>query len=250
MTYFKFYKALVSDLIAFLWRKMFQKQVVTILMYHSVDDNGRFSTVSLVEFRYQVKYLHDNGFLVISLNQLISSILNHQSIASKTVVLTFDDGYADNYTVVFPLLKKYNYPATIFLTTSWVGHEVQFNNYTFNTLDWVKIREMQDSGLVDFQSHTHTHPKLTELDSASIKEEMVLSKRNIEENLNKVSNVIAYPFGKFNQTVKNSAKDLFIAALSVEKGHINPATWSRDVYSLPRQSIDSMVSRFRFKLKI
>jgi peptidoglycan/xylan/chitin deacetylase (PgdA/CDA1 family) len=223
---------------------------VAILMYHSIGNDNRFSTVSLAEFSWQMNYLHSSGFSVISLNQLVSNILNHRTISSKTVVLTFDDGYANNYTAVLSILKKYNYLATVFLTTGWIGRKARFHSHTFSILDWIKIREMYDSGLVNFEPHTHTHPKLAEINLSVARQEMALSKKIIEEKLGKICNIIAYPFGSFNSTIKEMAKESFVAAVSVKKGYVDLATWKEDLYALPRQSIDSMVSRFRFKLKV
>lgn len=113
------------------------------------------------------------------------------------VVITFDDGYEDNYTTVFPLLKKYNMKATIFLITDMIGAE--------GHLTKEQIREMSESGLVHFGSHTKSHTRLDMLTDYQIHQEMVLSKEIIEDITGKKVLALAYPNGAYTEKAEQLA---------------------------------------------
>src|SRR3989344_3122644 len=99
----------------------------SILMYHSIAENGVFFTVKPSEFERQMKYLSKN-----------------KKIPRKTVVLTFDDGYLDNYENAFPVLKKYNFPATIFVATGFVGGKKNnSSNEPLSMMTWEKMRSIR-----------------------------------------------------------------------------------------------------------
>lgn len=88
----------------------------SILMYHSIGEGGAFFAVTEEDFEKQLLYLKRRGFVCITLSELVEKLERKEDVSSN-VVLTFDDGYEDNYTKAFPLLKKYDIPATIFLIT-------------------------------------------------------------------------------------------------------------------------------------
>jgi peptidoglycan/xylan/chitin deacetylase (PgdA/CDA1 family) len=207
-------------------------------MYHSVGDNDAFFTTSSQNFAKQMAYLHKNNFKVISLEEFLNNFKNKKKIAAKTIVLTFDDGYEDNYANAFSILQKYNFPATIFLTTGSIGRKTERK-----MLDWSQIKTMHQSGLIDFEPHTVSHPKLSKLVEEEIINEVVASKTIIEKELNKTCSFFAYPFGDYNHQVVSIAKDHFQAAVTVEPG----AVYSTDcLFSLKRNSIDSQTGWSQF----
>jgi len=170
-----------------------------ILMYHSIDHNKVFFTVTPENFRKQMDLLYKEKYSIISLGELAGLIIDKRAIPLKTVVLTFDDGYQDNYFNAFPILKKYNFPATIFLATGFIGkNRISSSGATLKILNWDQIIEMHNSGLVDFEPHTVSHLKLHRLSLEEAKKEILNSKRTIEEKLNKKCKFFAYPYGKYN----------------------------------------------------
>ena len=113
------------------------------------------------------------------------------------VVITFDDGYIDNYTTVFPLLQKYNMKATIFLITDMIGTE--------GHLTKAQIKEMSESGLVHFGSHTVSHTKLDTLTEYEIQQEFLHSKEYIEALIEKPVTALAYPNGVYTEKAQTIA---------------------------------------------
>jgi peptidoglycan/xylan/chitin deacetylase (PgdA/CDA1 family) len=116
------------------------------------------------------------------------------------VVITFDDGYADNYTTVFPLLKKHGMKATIFLITDMIGTE--------GHLTEAQIKEMQESGLVHFGSHTASHTKMDLLTEYEIREELLTSKEIIEDITGEKVTALAYPNGIYTEKAEQLAMAL------------------------------------------
>jgi len=220
-----------------------------ILMYHSVDINSLFFTVRLEEFAKQMAYLKNEKFNVISLSKLVEWIEKKQIIPKKTVVLTFDDGYEDNCSNVLPILKRYNFPATIFLVSGLIGQKAgDSQKIVLNMLTWMQIKEMYQSGLIDFQPHSLTHKKLNRIDSVSAEQEIKGSKITIEEQLNKKCYLFSYPRGGFDERIINILKKFkFRAGLSINKGFVSN---NSNLFKLSRQSINSKTSFEEFKVKL
>ena len=130
----------------FVW--LFERDAdgVPILSYHRVNDVDENSlTLSVEQFDAQMKYLVDDGYTVITPDELLDAWKDNGNLPKKPVVITFDDGSVDNYKNVFPILQKYKLKATIFVITDNV-------NLYPNYVTWDQAREMQNSGLVDIES--------------------------------------------------------------------------------------------------
>lgn len=114
-------------------------------MYHNVYKNGTDGIISTEEFEKHMSYIKDKK--TFKMEELKN--LNYK-LPKNSILVTFDDGYKNNYTEAFPILKKYGIKATIFINTKYIGNSKDY-------LNWDEIREMYNSGLVDFQLHTHSH---------------------------------------------------------------------------------------------
>lgn len=122
-----------------------RKNFVLCLMYHSVDSEKGKGGIFVDEFEEHIKWIKDKKtFKMEELKGL------DYKLPKNSILITFDDGYKNNYTLAFPILKKYNMKATIFLNTKFIEKDDAY-------LNWAEIREMYESGLVDFQLHTHSH---------------------------------------------------------------------------------------------
>ena len=122
-----------------------RKNFVLCLMYHSIDSEKNKGGIFVDEFEEHIKWIKDKKtFKMEELKGL------DYTLPPNSILITFDDGYKNNYTLAFPILKKYNMKATIFLNTKFIEKDETY-------LNWDEIREMYKSGLIDFQLHTHSH---------------------------------------------------------------------------------------------
>jgi peptidoglycan/xylan/chitin deacetylase (PgdA/CDA1 family) len=173
-------------------------------MYHSISDQDEsgsrayFRTCTAPQiFKDQMAYLRSNGYSTCSLAQALDQLRSGMHTAARPVVITFDDGYSDFYRDAFPILDRYGLNATVFLPTAYIGDRpAKFKGR--NCLTWSEVRELSNYGIL-FGSHTVTHPQLRELSPADINDEIVNSKKTIEEKLGSAIDSFAYPFA-FPQT--------------------------------------------------
>jgi peptidoglycan/xylan/chitin deacetylase (PgdA/CDA1 family) len=170
-----------------------------ILMYHSVSDEDEsrshayFRTCTSPNvFAEQMAGLNNEGYTPCGLALALNYLQSGTRGATKPVVITFDDGYADFYREAFPVLHRYGFSATVFLPTAFIGDcPVPFKGK--DCLTWREVRELSNHGIA-FGSHTVTHPQLRALSASAINEEIVSSKKTIEERIGRAVESFAYPF--------------------------------------------------------
>ena len=158
---------------------------VPVLMYHAVSDDlwGYWDLfVSPQTIEEELLYLQENGFETIWFEDL-----SHVEDYEKPVILTFDDGYDDNYTELFPLLQKYNAKATIFVIPKAIG--------TPHKMTAEQIYELSQSGLVSIQSHTYSHGNLSTMDEEKLIFEMEESQKYLAALTGQVPYAVCYPEG-------------------------------------------------------
>jgi peptidoglycan/xylan/chitin deacetylase (PgdA/CDA1 family) len=176
-------------------------QKVPVLCYHRFDDHHVKLSVGAKKLREQMQYLKDNGYHVIRLRQLIGYLNREHGLPKKSVVITIDDGYRTTYETAFPILKEFNFPATVFLYTDFMGGR--------DALNWKQIKNMQASGLIDFQPHSKSHPNMSikmpdetdEAYEARIQQEIKNPSSKIERILHAQLHTFAYPYGDTNDFV-------------------------------------------------
>lgn len=180
------------------------KLSIPILMYHSIadEDESRIhpyyrTATSPVVFAAQMAYLHRNGYKTCSPMEVIGSLKADTGSVHKTVAITFDDGYRNFYLNAFPILSHFDFTATVFLPTAYIG-ETTLQFMERDCLTWSEVRELQ-SYCISFGSHTVTHPQLQDLDEDSIEREIVDSKSAIEQKTGSGVDSFAYPYA-FPQT--------------------------------------------------
>jgi len=196
-------------------------QTVPVLSYHnfSPDRSTTRMTVTKAVFEEQMKFLKENGYRVISLNQLLDFLDFKGQIPKKSVVITLDDGWRSTYEIAFPVLKKYGYPATLFIYTDLI---VGSNK----TLSWDLVREMAENGL-DIQGHTKTHRNLTLMNKKesfreyfeTIEKELSEGTRIIKAKTGKEVKYLSYPEGETNHLVIELVKkEGYLGAVTVKRG--------------------------------
>jgi peptidoglycan/xylan/chitin deacetylase (PgdA/CDA1 family) len=196
-------------------------QLVPVLSYHNFSRDRSTNRMMVTEaaFEEQMRFLLDNGYRVITLNQLTDFLNFKGQIPKKSVVITIDDGWRSAYDIAFPILKKYGYPATLFVYTDLiVGSE--------KTLSWELVHEMARNGL-DIQGHTKTHRKLTLMKSnesfkgyfEALEGELSKSAGTIKSKAGKDIQYLAYPEGETNHLVIELAqKEGYLAAFTAKRG--------------------------------
>lgn len=210
----------------FLWAS--DKYVVPILAYHHIDDIPTYQALNLnivspASFEKQMRYLHDSHYTVIQLDSLVNMIKEGKKPPRKSVVITFDDGYENVYTHAYPILKKYEFPATIFVLADFIGAQ------GYLTLE--QMKEMYQHGIF-MGAHSRTHAYLPDLTYEGQEEEIVGSKRIIEQKLRGSVNYFAYPSGGFNNQIKKIVKEAgFLGACTTNRGFYR---YNQDVYELKR----------------
>jgi peptidoglycan/xylan/chitin deacetylase (PgdA/CDA1 family) len=194
-------------------------QTVPVLVYHQfAEKSTNRMTVSREAFEAQMQLLKTKGYHVITLEQLVGFVDFSGQLPEKAVVITIDDGWRSTYDIAFPILKKYGYPATLFVYTQLITGGIK-------TLSWDQVREMSAQGL-DVECHTVSHRNLAlpqGLETAdqyftTIAREITDSARIIEQKLGKRPTILAYPYGDTNGLVITLLKQKgYQAALTVER---------------------------------
>ena len=181
-----------------------------ILAYHSVSERREDAlAVGVADFEYQMDWLHRQGYRSLTLTEYMSQTIEK---GERIIIITFDDGYADNYTTVFPVLKRYGFVATIFLVSDYINTDHVFSwdipkiinlsdRALYLLLTWEQVHEMATYG-IEFGSHTCTHPKqLTTLSKERCWEEIARSREDLECKVGRDIASFCYPRGDLNAEV-------------------------------------------------
>lgn len=191
------------------------------LMYHKVGGFPKGSRlkklwVTTAEFRRQMLYLKDRGYTAMTFTELRDAELGRRPLPAKPVLVTFDDGYANNYTEAYPVLRELGMKGNIFLVFETIGiHNAWHDPATeawIDMLTWDQVKEMQDSGAVEMGSHTMRHRHLPSISLEDARWEIFESKQRLEGKLGREIVGFAYPYGA-------GAYDAPIRALAREAGY-------------------------------
>lgn len=219
--------ALLATVFYFTWAS--PRYAVPMLTYHGFNYEKGLMFVTPENFEKQMRYLKDKGFNVISLNELVEGIKIKKDFTRNTVVITIDDGYKNNFTYAYPVLKKYGFPATIFLIADEIGTNEEF-------LSWSEVREMSKNN-ISFGGHTRSHVYLPEVDKEdTLWDEIYGSKKIIEDNVGILADYFCYPKGGFTQKAQMYVKKAgYKGACTTNRGkHILDPI---NVYELRRISV-------------
>lgn len=211
---------------------------IPVLVYHRFGPVVADSmTMTTHLFESQIKYIIENGYTVIPLRHLVDCYLRKkQTLPSRSVAITVDDGHKTVYTDLFPLVKKYQIPATLFLYPSVLSNA----SYA---MTWNQLREIQASGMFDFQAHTYWHPNFKNekkrLSSSDyehfVQMQLKKSKEKLERELGIKVDMLSWPFGIYDEDLIRKAVGAgYISAFTIERFH---AKASDPVMALPRYLI-------------
>ena len=176
-------------------------QTVPILCYHRFGTKTSKLNVTPAAFEQQMEWLARNGYTVVTLARLARFLDGKEALPAKSVAITIDDGYRSSYEIAYPILRKYGFPATVFLYTDFVGAS--------DAMTWAQMKDMTSSGLVTIQPHSKSHANLTqrlpnETDARyrdRIRREVDAPVTVIKERLSEPIFAFAYPYGDVNEYV-------------------------------------------------
>ncbi|MBQ7039743.1 MAG: polysaccharide deacetylase family protein [Clostridia bacterium] len=209
-----------------------------VIMYHSVlEDESRSGkyvvTPDILESDF--KYLSENGYKTVTVSDLLAYKKGETELPEKCIMLTFDDGYYNNYSYLFPLLKKYNFRAVLSVVGRYTDEysnsgEKMNNNYSHAT--WAQLKEMQDSGYIEIQNHSYDLHDWSQRkgvlrkkgeDFEHYKEyitaDIMKMQGKLKENMGKEAVCFAYPFGSVNKESREIVEGIgFEVTLGCEEG--------------------------------
>ncbi|MFH1287879.1 MAG: polysaccharide deacetylase family protein [bacterium] len=204
--------------------------------------------VSPKKFRRQMRFLKEKGYQSISFSDLVNYFETGRMDVDKPVIITFDDGYKDNYINAFPILKEFGYKAVFFIVTAFINEESLWNIEDKEKLvNWDDIKEMFNAGM-EFGSHTVSHPLLVKYSRENLFNEIGDSKRTLEKILGTEIVYFSYPFGKFDEEAEKAVKKCgYKIACSVKMGKVS---LEDDIYSLKRILVRGDEMLFDFYLQL
>ncbi|MDT8904046.1 polysaccharide deacetylase family protein [Anaeroselena agilis] len=213
---------------------------VPILSYHKVGDTEEAYSVAPADFERQMAYLADKGYTAITMADLFGRLTAGKPLPARPVVITFDDGYADNYYTALPIMAKYGMRATVFVVTDFLGERPY--------LTWDEVKALRAAG-TEIGSHSLAHRALPELPADERLRDVAASKEGLEWRLDAPVRFFAYPFGRYDAASEEALQAVgYRAAVSTRLGLNNPGD---DLYALKRINIPrSRWGLLEFRLRL
>ena len=205
-----------------------------ILTYHSIAEGDSPLRIPPALFAEQMEWLKARTH-VLPLGRIVKALAGGGSLPERAVTLTFDDGFQDFAEHAAPVLRKLELPAIVFLPTAYCGRANDWPGQPKwvkpqPLMEWQQIRELAD-GLISFGAHSRSHCMLTEALAAQAEEEIVLSRREIQERIETPVEYFCYPYGAWNAAIRASVARHYEGACSTAAGVVEPGA---DPYALPR----------------
>ncbi len=213
---------------------------IPVLMYHMIGNiQNNDAVLSESHLREQMQYLKDHGYHPISLDQLYDYVVRNKPVPVRPVVLTFDDGYKDTYTIVLPLMKEYGFKATVFIPTYDADQGTRLN--------WQEIKAMKEGGL-DIASHSYHHERLSTKSAADMENEIAMSQKELRDQLGITNEFFCYPYGQEHPEVESALRKAGIKmAFTMNPGW---AKYGDDPYAVKRIWIGNSVELANFAERI
>lgn len=212
---------------------------ITVLMYHHVLPKSGFIASSLSEFESQMKFLSQNGYKTLSSDEFLKFKKGELKLPKKSVFITFDDGWRDNYYYAYPILKRYGLNATLFLVTSWIEkaseqnalRKAEFRALSHKEakqkaisepaslfLNWDEVEKMKD--VFDFHSHTNGHDDAY-FGNLRFEDDIFACKKIIKDRLGFDDAHLCWPRGQYDENKLQAAKQIGYKIFYTTKRGIN-----------------------------
>lgn len=191
---------------------------VPVLMYHhvqpqdqAVEKNQTATSVDNGMFDQQVQYLTSQGYTFLTAKELVNALIAKSQLPAKSIVITLDDGYRDNYQYAYPVFKKYNVKGNFMIATGLLGGA--------DYMSWDNIREMAGSGIAYFSDHTWSHYAVGYGTADKIRYEIATAKQQLTENTGQAVDTFTYPYGSFSDlSIDILKQEGFMGAFSTDFG--------------------------------
>lgn len=233
-------------------------EAVPVLMYHHVSPNPGLVTVSPETFTDHMDYLARAGYTTLNADQFLGFLQGSYQAPSKSVLITFDDGYLDNYVYAYPTLRSLGLQAVIFCVTGWLadGKPRKHTGEGFELpacpnhgmckqaiasgrsddvmLRWSEVERMSENGTIEIHSHTHTHTRWDKLipDAKQrvqdLQQDLLHSRQSLLARLGKQSAHLCWPQGYFDAAYQAAATRLGFIAQYTTRQHVNTRTTPTD----------------------
>lgn len=218
-------------------------------MYHRFGEDQFPSTnIRIEQFEKQLKFLAENNFNILSLEEIVGALKNDTHLPDKSVAITIDDAYRSVYEVAYPLLKQHGFPFTVFIAPKTVDQGIKAY------MDWQQVREMHDDG-VTFANHSLNHDYLIrrkdgESDEAwaeRVTTDIEMAQQRLREELGSAPALFAYPYGEFNLELMEIVEALGYTAFGQHSGSIGPLSDPRALPRFPMAEAFADMASFKIK---
>ena len=211
---------------------------IIVLMYHRFGESHHPTTnISTELFENQMEYLKKKNFKVFPLSRLVSYFEESKELPDKSVFITIDDAYKSVYEKAFPILKKYNFPFSVFVSTKFISDD---ENSDF--MNWQMLNSLSKEN-VEILNHTHSHENLITLEPMRIREEFEIAEKHLKKNIKNLTKITSYPFGESDEIVEEVVKELnYKIAFSQFSSPIHP---KENKLMLPRFSQNQEYGRIK-----
>ncbi|GAA59717.1 hypothetical protein P20652_1581 [Pseudoalteromonas sp. BSi20652] len=217
------YKKLFHLVLFILISLSVRAQAAVILQYHHVSETlPAVTSINANTFTKHLSYLKKHDFNVIPLNELILALQQGQTLPEKTVAITFDDGYNNNYDEAAPILEKFGYPYTIFVNPKLIDQNQRY------VMGWDKLKELSKKGALisnHTAQHDYLHIKLENETGAQwktrIKQDILYSQQRIKEEIGQDYKYLAYPYGEFNNELQSLVTELGFIGIGQHSGAVS-----------------------------
>jgi len=241
------------------WRP--KKAGIPILMYHKVGDPPEGSQlkklwVSKKDFHKQMAFLAKEGYHAITFKDIYNCWDRNVPLPPKPILITFDDGYANNYEAAFPILQGFGFRATLFVVVQTVGWDNRWHDpkseTRINMVTWAQLKELQKAGW-EIGSHSMNHPNLQKIELKEVSREMEKSRAVIKEFLDETPNTFAYPYGSGEDVpaIRDRAKEAgYRIAVGVHAGKWTLDHFKESPFNLPRVFVRGDENMYDFDLQL
>ncbi|MBI5044375.1 MAG: polysaccharide deacetylase family protein [Candidatus Levybacteria bacterium] len=203
---------------------------VPVILYHHVQPLYLSSekqqdtlSVGVEYFDMHMNYLSSQGYVSLTADQLVHALLNREELPSKSIVVTFDDGYEDNYLYAYPILKKYNIKGNFMISTGLIGRK--------DYMSWDQLIEMSKNSLVKLYNHTVDHVDVGNATPEAIERQITSAQDTLAEETGSDSPIFTYPYGSSSTTTFSVLKKLgFAAAFSTKPGFTQCRSFILDLH--------------------